>query len=144
MIIIVNKTEFNVTFIGCIFKGLYQIINKANHVGFAKFNHHLSLINFPDIHQLIDKAKNSLGVAVHDLVQVEFLGIFFVGYEFFQRTDYKTHRCANFVRYIDEILQFCFIDLLLVFPCQFLVAEFNFVVDINIGYIQHKYTQQDV
>ena len=71
-----NELEVHISFIRRIFKGLHQILDKADDIRLTKLQDKLSFINFPYVHQLVNQPENTFCIPMHDLIKIDFLRIF--------------------------------------------------------------------
>ena len=88
--------------LGLLGKEGVDVVDEADEVGLAHLHLHLSLIDFPQVHHLVDESENALGIAAHGLVEALALRFFILFDERLQGCDDERHRGAYLMTDVHE------------------------------------------
>ena len=85
-----------------VFEKAVYIVEEPDEVGFLHAHLHHSLVDFPEVHHLVDESEYTLCVAAHSLVDTLPLGVFVFFDERVERCENKCHRCADLMADVHE------------------------------------------
>src|SRR5574344_1900348 len=105
------KCQLYVFLVGFRDKILAQLLYESCHLSLLEKEVHLPFIYFSDVHELVHQPKNTLGIAEYCFVKGFLLLVGIHGHELLKRTCDKGHWSPDFVRNIDEKLEFGFVYL---------------------------------
>ena len=88
--------------VGLLLEELHLVVDESYHVGFPHVHGHLSLVDFPEVHHLVDEVKDTLGIAAHERIGVLPLWVAVGLDEREQRGDDQGERRADVVADVDE------------------------------------------
>ena len=118
LIRIVVKAEPDVLHLGLLCKQGIDIVHETNEVGFAHTHLHLSLVNLPEVHHLVNQSQDTFSIAPDSLIESAPLWVIVLLHQREQRSDDKCHRCTYLMTDVHEeakfrIRQFLCVDMLL-------------------------------
>jgi len=103
---VVLEGELNLTHLRLMVEECIDIVDKAHQVALTHAHLHLSLVNLPEVHHLVNQAEDTLGIATDGLIDALALRIILLLDEGEQRRDDERHRGANLVADVHEETEF--------------------------------------
>ena len=119
--------------LGLILEEVVDVLDEAHKVGLRHAHLHLALVNLSEVHHLVDKAEDTLGITLDGLIDIASGGIVVVFEQREQRCDDEGHRGAYLVAHVHEETQLGLAHLLGVDMC--LEAEIVLLTVAAVGQI---------
>ena len=97
--------------VGLMLEERVYFFDKRDEVGFLHVHLHHALVDFPEVHHLVDEVENSLSIALDGFVDAASMRVVVLFHEREQRRDDERHGRTDFVADVHEELQLGFAHL---------------------------------
>ena len=117
------------------------LVDESHHICFAHVHHHLSLVDFAEVHHLVDEVEDTLRVFPDNLVDALSVRLLVFLDEGEQRGDDEGKRRADFMTDVHEELDLCLAHL---FGVDVLLQdELVFHLALAVAQVEHQQSDED-